>query len=628
MNEVIEFARETKVVALKFAKKYNLQYVGELAERWHERNIVQTREDLLGLIMGMSLCDPGKFLYDQKKRFIKSVCEYLKTNWSPTAAAAILNFGRREIDEMTELAATLDMLIQSDIEVSDQSERILLISLLSETYASRTPIEGLRNYTLKVIDGLQLSWTNIHVEYPLLLLLSDVYTDLQKPTAKEFKTKGMSRMLQVISALRTKEVSQGQNYHLFLGADRDIIPTLNFYLAYQNTPRNHSITGPGFDRIKENFINCHFMSDQDVPKEVVAIIDGMIQNYENSSTSSNPENHPLQFLLNRLSYNGKSQFPNKNNLKLLVAKANAILMPNVNESYISLLQEDVVEDSQRSKIIEELLTGHYSLTKEQFDYLEDQRSKAGLTIKVNSTYTEKCLKYGYISLENVDDLEERGMVAFVIEILKRQESYAELVSLLERVKEIPYHKFLTEDYAFNKLKSKMDDTTKKRLYPLYLNALMTFRASKYAEVIFEMVRSNEFVELFGTSTAEVDDIERQLYINNLLPESTAKSIREKYMTAEELEAVRTQELCEELKRCTRYGLHDFARKHWRKISEREALRQAFVEKMITVETKDKYDVGGVLLLFYQLRARNVFTQEEIERIEVAALEKAEKIKID
>lgn len=626
MKEVREFGRESRVAVLKFAKHYNLQYVGELAERWHERNIVKNHADLLGLILGISDCWIGTFLYDQKKRFIQSVCEYLKTNWSPTAAAAILHFGRNDIIGMPELANTLETLIRSDVEFSDRAERILVISLLSEIYAVR-PTDRLRGFILKVIDGLQFCWTNIHEEYPLLLLLSEVYVDLQKPSAKEFKTKGMSRMLQVIHALRTKEVSQEQDYHLYLGTERDVIPTLNFYLAYLNTPYTHSITGPGFVRIKERFIENHFMSERDVPNEVVEILDKMIRDHELSKDTGNPDPHPLQFLLNRL-IDYEKPFPNRKNLKLLVSKAHSILMSNLNKSYIQLLQEDVVEESQRAEIISRLLTGPYNLSKEQFEYLEDLRTKLDLTITVNSTYVENGLKYGCISLENVNDLEARGMLNHVIDILKRQGSFAELVSLLERVKVIPYHKFLTEGQTFNDLKTKMDDDLKKRLYPMYLNALMIFRASEYAMSVFKMLQTNELAELFGLSADELNDIERQLYVNNLLPANIAKSIRGKYMSPEELETVLIQELCQELQATSRFSLSDFAGRHWRKISEYEPLRKAFIEKLITAGTKDRFDMGGILMIYYQLRARDVFTQEEIKFIDEQMMDKVKRFNFD
>lgn len=629
MNEVLELSLETKVVSLKFAKNYNLQYIGELAERWHERNIVQSNEDLLGLIMGISHCTSGTFLYDQTQLFIKSVCSYLKVNWSPVSAAAILNYGKKELEKIPELCDIRDMLVQSDGAFSNQSERILTISLLAKMYGytrayTHKHNDELRAYILMIIDGVQLNFTRLYTDYPLLLLLSDVYTDLRKPTAKEFKTKGMSRVLQVISALRTKEITQDQDYHLILGTNRESISILNYFLAFENSGHNHSITGPGFARIKENFLNYHFYSGNDVPSEFVAIVDRMIKAYGKSS--SNSEIHPLQSLLNELSHEGVSRFQNSSNLKLLIKQANSILMKNINESYFILIKENVVEGSVRESIIEILLTGYY-LNKKEFEYLEYQRIQANQNITVNSTYTAMCLENGHISLENIEDLEQRGMVSFVIDILKRKQDHEQLVSLLERVKVNPYHKFLVELDGFTKLKAKSDDSIKKRLYPLYLNALYTFKASKYAAEVYDIVRNIEFIELFGVSVPEIDDIERQLYTNDFMHEKEAKIYREKHMTDEELEEVRTQELCQQLKKCTRYRIENFAENHWRKIAEHDVLRKTFIEQMISLELKDKFDMGGYLMLFYQLRAKNVLSPEEIQLIDAAALQKIEKFNL-
>jgi hypothetical protein len=81
-----------------------------------------------------------------------------------------------------------------------------------------------------------------------------------------------------------------------------------------------------------------------------------------------------------------------------------------------------------------------------------------------------------------------------------------------------------------------------------------------------------------------------------LNDKTVKLIRER--TAEELEESRIRELCEEIKVkvCSRYGLSDFSSKHWMKIAERDDLREAFIDQMLSIETKDKLDVGGFLLV--------------------------------
>lgn len=626
MNEIKSFAEGSKIATLKFSKAYNLEYIGELAERWHERNIVKDSRDLLALVMAVADCSSGTFLYDQKQLFIKSICDYLNINWNPIAAAVILNYGRNELNNIPELLMIQDMLGQIEFNFACESERILLISLLSDFYAYQNTAIEIRSYVLNLIDGMQLKINDVHEEYPLLLLLSEVYGDLQKPTAKELKTKGMSRLLQVITALRTKEVSQEQDYHLVLGVSRQDTTVLNFYLAYLETPRNHSITGPGFERIKENFIASHFTSEKDVPEQVIKILSEMIKKHEHTEKGKgNP--HPLSFLLRLFSIRGKKQFPNQNNLKLLVEMAEKILMYHMSEAYISLIKDEIVDSNQRDAIIGSLLTKG-KVSKESFVYLEQQRLALELEISVNPTYSISCLEHGYISLDQVDEMEKRGMLAYIIEYLKWKDSTCnDLLNLLERVPDC-YHQFLLDDTSFNRLKSKMPDELKKRLYPIYLNALYTYRASKYPEKVFDMLKNPEFISLFELSPAEIEGLERNLYRSNLLSESQAKSIREKYMAPEELEEIRTHELAKELKESSKYGVIRFVERHWDKFIGKEFLRETFVEKLVELlNTINKSDVGDMLLLFYQLRARNILTSAQVEAIEVAAIEKAEKLKI-
>lgn len=618
LDDILSFASGTKIITLKFSKAYNLEYIGELAERWHERNIVKDNQDLIALVLAVTNCSSGTFLYDQQKLFIKSICKYLKTNWNSIAAAAILRYGRNELETVPELAQIRDMFGQFTDNSECQSERVLLISLLSDFYAFQPANEEIRKNLLNLIDCLQLNITDSHMEYPLLLLLSKVFSDL-KPTAKEFKTKGMSRLLQVIGSLRTKEISLDNSLPVSqaLGVNRDEIPVYNYYLAYENTPDVHSITKPGFERIKENFISCHFSSEKDLPEHVIQIVDEMIRKYERLYNTK--ERHPLSFLLRRFTDKEKNPFPNRNNLKLLVEKAKKILLFHLNESYIYLLQEGVVEGKQREEIIEGLLTKH-RLTKEQFDFLEQQRV---FQISATPYYTVMCLEHGYISLDQIDELEKRGMLGYVIEHLKEREDYIELLDLLERVPD-SYHQFLVNETTFDRLKSKMVDGLKRRLYPIYLSALYTYKASEYPVRVFDMLKNTEFITLFFLSNADIEEIERNLYNSKLLSESQRRTIREKYMSPEELHDLRLQDLCKELNGGSLYALSGFAGKHWSKMLESDTLRETFVEKLITLEPKDKYDVGRLLFIFYQLRGKNVFTPEQIERIDSSAILKTQK----
>lgn len=57
----------------------------------------------------------------------------------------------------------------------------------------------------------------------------------------------------------------------------------------------------------------------------------------------------------------------------------------------------------------------------------------------------------------------------IIAYLKEEESYADLLDLLERVPD-SYHEFLIEDNSFHRLISTMGDDLKKCRYPLHLDS--------------------------------------------------------------------------------------------------------------------------------------------------------------
>ncbi|KAF6628160.1 hypothetical protein H6F38_20350 [Paenibacillus sp. EKM208P] len=367
MEDILGLASESKMAALRFSKEYNLQYIGELAERWNERNIVNSNQDIIALILGISLCSSGTFLYDQKKLFISSICDHLRMSWNGLAASAILSFGYRDLKPYPELELIRERLIQFADTYEYESERILQISLLSRVYKLQ-PHEELRKYILSLIDGLCLDIKKPFLEYPLLLLLSDVYHQLEKPTSKEFKTKGRGRLLQTIAALRTKEVLQNQQYSETLKVKDQDISILNFYMAFQNTPDVHSITGPGFDRIKENFFFAQFTSESDLPMHLIELIDQM------SYGSKSEQEHPLDFLLRKFKSIGISGFPNRNNLKLLISKCDTILLKHCSKSYIELLKDELIIEERRNRIIKVLLESR-ALNEEEFNYLQHLSEK-------------------------------------------------------------------------------------------------------------------------------------------------------------------------------------------------------------------------------------------------------------
>jgi hypothetical protein len=82
-----EFALEipeiktNKAIKLKFAKFYQLEYVGEIAERWDERNMVKGKADFIGMTLGLAKSFSSDFLYDQKEIFINKATSWLEQNF-------------------------------------------------------------------------------------------------------------------------------------------------------------------------------------------------------------------------------------------------------------------------------------------------------------------------------------------------------------------------------------------------------------------------------------------------------------------------------------------------------------------------------------------------------------------
>ncbi|KJD42646.1 hypothetical protein [Paenibacillus terrae] len=617
MEDILGLASDSKKATLKFSKTYNLQYIGELAERWNERNIVNSNQDIIALILGISLCSSGTFLYDQKNLFINSICDYLKTNWNGIAASAILSFGYKDLKPNPELEQIRERLVQCVDSYEHESERILQISLLSHVYELK-PNDELRKYVLTQIDGLCLNIKNPFLEYPLLLLLSDVYRQLERPTSKEFKTKGMGRLLQVITALRTKEVLQNQQYNTTLKVKDGDISVLNFYMAFQNTPDVHSITGPGFDRIKENFFFAQFTSENDLPMHLIDLIDEV-------SYGKSEKEHHLDFLLRKLKSIGLSGFPNRNNLKLLISKCDTILLKHCSKSYIELLREELFIEERRNRIIQVLLEIH-ALNEEQFNYLQQLSDKFKIGITPNLNYTAMCLEYGYLTLNDVEMLMEKDMIKLVISILKNKDRHEDLLNLLEKVPN-EYHKFLLEDSQFNLLKTNMKDEYKVRLYPLYINVLFAYKTSKFPIILYEILQTSEFIDLFQLSTNKVDQIEQQLFTSKFLPNEIQQKIRTKYMTPEELEKEYIIELCEKVNSSTWYKYKSYAEKNWDRIAKNSDLREVFFTRFIAhaYEIADEYDLGRILIVLYQFRSKKVFAPEQIVCLENSLTEKTIKI---
>ncbi|KAF6628159.1 hypothetical protein H6F38_20345 [Paenibacillus sp. EKM208P] len=217
---------------------------------------------------------------------------------------------------------------------------------------------------------------------------------------------------------------------------------------------------------------------------------------------------------------------------------------------------------------------------------------------------------------------QKDMIKIVITILKNKDRHEELLDLLEMVPS-EYHKFLLEDSQFTLLKKNMIDEYKLRLYPLYINALFAYKSSKFPLILFEILQTSEFKDLFQLSTKKVDEIEQKLFTSNLLPSEIQNKIRTKYMSPDELEQEYINELCEKVNLSSWHGYSSYAEKNWGRITKNLELRQVFFTRFIAHanEIADRYDLGRILILLYQFRSNKAFTPEQIMSLEDTLTEK-------
>ena len=119
----------SKVMKLKFSKLYQLEYVGEVAERWMEREgLVKNTADFLGLTIGLSNAFTNDFLYNQKDNFIQKASEYLAKEFDITAALLVLYFAYEQsidIDKSDTLKSIFNAILTYEKKMEEPIETLI-----------------------------------------------------------------------------------------------------------------------------------------------------------------------------------------------------------------------------------------------------------------------------------------------------------------------------------------------------------------------------------------------------------------------------------------------------------------------------------------------------------------------
>lgn len=592
LQEILNFKDGDKEKIARFAIKYNLSYLGEIAERWHERNIVNNSTDLRSLIMGLTLAGRENYLYDQEVLFVSSVRQYLMNHWDSVAAAALLNFSWAKFRDPIEASDIFNQLQREGTSSLPPNERVLLISLLSEIVYYNSKNEGLLAFIIEQLEQLEMDLSGSHKNYPLVILLSNAYVQLGKPSSKLFKDKTKAKWLRTLYLLTTNETPTDTNDHTTLGITKEELFSYNYLLSNFETIGNSSITGPGLIRIKRRYLESHFWAETPLPNQVIAQVKLMKED-------------DLDHLLQSRFVDGSNnpRFLNLDNLKFFLGIVEKKLITHCNPSYILLINLKVLTEELETRIIQKLLL-HVGLAQEDFIYLEQLRSLRDIEcVPVNNAYTKALLVNGIIAPTDIAELEHRQMVGTCIHVLVQEDRISDLMELLSQCK--THHlKYLLDHFDYESVKAKIIHPPYQKLLYYYLQALYYIRPQYYASIIYLLLEEDILRTLYQLSDEQHHQLEKDLIDSSLLNKSHHMTLVRKHMSDEERSAADSAALCDEIQKTSKYGMKRILLHNIEKFKSTKRVREIYLDRLMSLPLH-KSDLSDIALYYQILKVFNV-----------------------
>lgn len=603
LQEILNFKDADKEKIARFAIKYNLSYLGEIAERWQERNIVHNSYDLRSLILGLVLVSRDNYLYDQEVLFVSSVRQYLSIEWDSLAAAALLNFTWAKFKDPIEARDIFEKIQKEDTSSLSPNDRVLLISLLSDILLY-TKYEGLLEFVIKQIETLELNLTGSHENYPLVVLLSDAYVRLGKPSSKLFKNKTKAKWLRTLYLLTTKEMPTNTNEHETLGITKEEFFSYNYLLSNIETIGKSSYTGPGLIRMKRRYLESHFWSKVPLPEQVLDQVQQM-------------KKDDLDYLLNLGFVDNKNnpRFSNENNLKIFIGLVEGKLLARCNPSYILLIKRKILTKELASRIIEKLLMDvYFAQNKTDFKYLENLRSNRKIECAhVSNSYVKALLDYGFISPDEIDILERRQLVSSCIIVLLQDDRITDLLGLLSECK--THHlKVLLLHLKLDKLLTLIEDPSNRKLLYYYLQAHYHFNPKYYVTTIYQILNQDKLRSLNLFSDEQHHQLEKDLIGSTLLDESSQNTLVRKHMTDQQRAEADLESFCQEIQSTRLYSMECLLIENKESFKTTKKLRAVFLERLMSLKT-EKHQLSTLILNYQLIRVMNICEEEEYAAFE-------------
>lgn len=605
LQEIINLKVGGNEQKARFAMKYNLSYLGEIAERWRERDMVKNERDLRSLIIGLTLAGRESYLYDQEKAFVSGIRDYLATQWDSISAAALLNFSWAKFSDSLEADDILDRLKAADTSAIPPHEKVLLICLLSDIMRYNLDHEGLLAYIIQQIEQLELNLEDAHAKYPFVVMLSNAYVQLGKPSTKLFKNKTKAKWIRTLYFMSTKELPSDSDAHTLLEINKEELYSYNYLLSKNQGIGKSTFTGPGLERVLKRYLETVLWSETTITNQIFERLKGI--DYRNFDPFFEFLDHKYQ-----------PRFTNTTNLRYFLDLTEQRLLQQCNPSYVILLKRNVLPTEMENEIIQKILCFHgYGVTKElsdeDFIYVENLRNERGLDMNPNKLYTNKLIHYGFITTDDITVLEQRHMVGNCIQILKDNNNISELIILLGKMKN-DHLKILLSEFNIDNILTLVEHPPFQKLLYYYLQALYHFNPKRYASTIYDLLKSDHFRVTFGLTDEQCHQLEVDLIDSTLLSASEQNMLKRKHMSDQERCEADWDNLCVKINNCHFYSMESLLVNNINSFRSAQRVRNAYLRRLKEFEVA-KHQLPTIVMNYQILRTINLEETEEFLEFE-------------
>ena len=572
LKDLLLIADEDPNTVLKFQQTYSLQYSGEIAERFIERDFIKNKEDLLSLIIGMSESDGSNFLYDQKKIFARNVKTFEKNNDYENQFAidlALFYFlVKQEVfDSEDNLCKQLISKLEEDSKALEKGEywfELLLCVYICNGFSQNSFYPNLKNLLINILNVSILDLDSMDIEL-LVTILNCLFLKKELNIVDSFSlkvsdVKNNKAALKKLRQLRRICFSEIQEDNLkVIESDTSLSKSKIFALCY--FCNEFYVGDTARQRITQNFVKYSMLDSDDmtncVGNEICELI---IRNTYHTE---------------RVYTNYIDNITNVNTFKLLLKYEQKL----TKESQYSLLKNSTLSkfiDIEMKKTWITKMLRSRGTQPHIVKYAYDFSKELGISLDHNDSNNEEYLYNLFaikeIDIYNFDLIKEKKLGNKVLKYLqyRRHELLCYLYMFfvkddlnyldsnlgndsLEDVLEIVdkfYQKHKDEDIIKIATDFKIEYVTignlkniiKKNVLTTYFNYLCNKDTKKYIEYLYTLVNDQDLCMLLGISDIEVLEIKREIYDKKLLKNDIIIELKPLFVSKEDLEKEKIEHL--------------------------------------------------------------------------------------